>query len=533
MIFQTADLSVETRVAAYKNDILGLCKPREVPDRIAKYIGRNVEASGWNAVWRSTPKSSGQLHPFDVVVEVSNVNASDIMAEVSICEPVVTDCLNDLDTEKVNAYLCCHGNRVPLTELCPVYDETGQHDETALAIEHVRFFYENIWREWDEDDDGEYCYAGRHLDTRIQLYYDIQEGNLPRDLVNNYRDSYNQYREKLAELKQLQEKIAVSDLDEELDEMDVLKCAQMSEVCESLVHSLQIIENPQMRYLLASVSPKLVQQGPRGNRPRGDEPVTYIVAPKLQAGMVKFYEDNTVVEHYPCLGKALKSYYHGDTIVVYPGKYKLEGRAYQLADSVHITGIGNPSEIVVFCSDNEEYTMECCATNISIKNITFEQEGNENEGVVLVKRGRVTFDDCHMRCETNGVTVENGELVMRQCKVHGAKSAAIIVSSGAKLDLQDSKLFDNGEFGQNLDVSTELATGAIVLEAKSDSKKTTAILSDNYISNNHCHGICVKKDQEIFAACCDPEHGIKLEMTNNVFEENIHGDIGHFLVNKD
>ena len=72
MIFQTADLSVETRVAAYKNDILGLCKPREVPDKIAKYIGRNVEASGWNAVWRSTPKSSGQLHPFDVVVEVSS-----------------------------------------------------------------------------------------------------------------------------------------------------------------------------------------------------------------------------------------------------------------------------------------------------------------------------------------------------------------------------------------------------------------------------------------------------------------------------
>ena len=53
-----------------------------------------------------------------------------------------------------------------------------------------------------------------------------------------------------------------------------------------------------------------------------------------------------MVEHYPCLGKALKSYYHGDTIVVYPGKYKLEGRVYQLADSVHITGIGNPSEIV-------------------------------------------------------------------------------------------------------------------------------------------------------------------------------------------
>ena len=82
----------------------------------------------------------------------------------------------------------------------------------------------------------------------------------------------------------------------------------------------------------------------------------------------------------------------------------------------------------VFCSDNEEYTMECCATNISIKNITFEQDGNENEGVVLVKSGRVTFDDCHMRCETNGITVENGELVMRQCKVHGAKVSLMVIS---------------------------------------------------------------------------------------------------------
>lgn len=83
-----------------------------------------------------------------------------------------------------------------------------------------------------------------------------------------------------------------SDLGEELDEMDVLRCAQMSEMCESLVHSLQIIENPQMRYLLATVSPKMTRQGPRGNRPEGDEPVTYIVAPKLRAGMLKTFQGN-------------------------------------------------------------------------------------------------------------------------------------------------------------------------------------------------------------------------------------------------
>lgn len=47
-----------------------------------------------------------------------------------------------------------------------------------------------------------------------------------------------------------------------------------------------------------------------------------------------------------------------------------------------------------------------------------------------------------------------------------SKSAAIIVSSGATLHLQDSKLFDNGEFGQHLDMSAEVATGAILLEVR-------------------------------------------------------------------
>jgi len=70
MIFQTADLVFEDRVSAYKNDILGLCKPHEVSERTGKYIAQNVEASGWQAVWRSTPKSSGLQQPFDVVVEV-------------------------------------------------------------------------------------------------------------------------------------------------------------------------------------------------------------------------------------------------------------------------------------------------------------------------------------------------------------------------------------------------------------------------------------------------------------------------------
>ena len=58
-----------------------------------------------------------------------------------------------------------------------------------------------------------------------------------------------------------------------------------------------------------------------------------------------FSTDNTVIEHFQCLGTALNRYYKGDTIVVYPGRYMLD-KAYYLADSLHIVGKGNSSEIV-------------------------------------------------------------------------------------------------------------------------------------------------------------------------------------------
>ena len=78
-----------------------------------------------------------------------------------------------------------------------------------------------------------------------------------------------------------------------LDDVDVLRCVQKSDECEALVHSLQIIENPQMRYLLASITPSVsvsgeqaLQQIPaKGPRQPGGLRITMIVAPELKAFM--------------------------------------------------------------------------------------------------------------------------------------------------------------------------------------------------------------------------------------------------------
>ena len=67
--------------------------------------------------------------------------------------------------------------------------------------------------------------------------------------------------------------------------------------------------------------------------------------PMIICFFFSFSTDNTVIEHFQCLGTALNRYYKGDTIVVYPGRYMLD-KAYYLADSLHIVGKGNSSEIV-------------------------------------------------------------------------------------------------------------------------------------------------------------------------------------------
>ena len=84
----------------------------------------------------------------------------------------------------------------------------------------------------------------------------------------------------------------------------------------------------------------------------------------------------------------------------------------------------------VSCSDTEDFSLECAASDLAIKNISFEQEGSEVQGIILVKSGQLTLEECDLKCSTNGVTVEsNAEFIMNECKVHGAKVSSNVFHS--------------------------------------------------------------------------------------------------------
>ena len=64
-----------------------------------------------------------------------------------------------------------------------------------------------------------------------------------------YIVTYNDYKQKAADLKKLQKEMAASDSEQELDTSDVLSLAQKTHELEDIVKLLQNMENQQTRFI--------------------------------------------------------------------------------------------------------------------------------------------------------------------------------------------------------------------------------------------------------------------------------------------
>ncbi|XP_069312629.1 SHC SH2 domain-binding protein 1 isoform X3 [Eulemur rufifrons] len=162
-IFQTSQLLFYERFRAYQDYILADCKASEVREFTAEFLEKVLEPSGWRAAWHT--------NVFKVLVEVTDVDFSALKVVVRLAEPYLCESqVSTFTLECMNELLNLKEHRLPLQELWVVYDDSGVFDQTALAIEHVRFFYQNIWRSWDEEEEDEYDYFVRCVEPRLRLY---------------------------------------------------------------------------------------------------------------------------------------------------------------------------------------------------------------------------------------------------------------------------------------------------------------------------------------------------------------------------
>ncbi|XP_019391338.1 PREDICTED: SHC SH2 domain-binding protein 1 [Crocodylus porosus] len=432
--FETNRLLFYERFKAYQDYILADCKASEVKEFTAEYLEKVLEPSGWQAIWRT--------NVFEVLVEVEDVEYSALKAVVRLGEPFLCESSTSTFTlECMQELLKLKEHRVPLLELWMVYDESGEFDQTALAIEHVRFFYQYIWRSWDEEDDDDFDYFVRCVEPRLRLYYDILEHRVPSGLVADYHNLLSQCEELYKKFLNLRNSISSSDSDSEAENVSMVEGLKLYNEVEHLKQKLKLIENPLLRYMFGYEKHTGLQA--KGIRPTGAK-ITHVVSSTMMSSLLhsllrdKLYpeppDEELEIQFHSDLLTAVNACYEGDTVIICPGHYIVDGM-FCIADSVELEGYGLPDDIVIEKQGKGDSFVECSGANVRISNLKFVQH-DAVEGVLSVHHGKTTLENTVLQCETTGVTVRtSAELLMKNSDLYGAKGAGVEIYPGSTCTL--------------------------------------------------------------------------------------------------
>ncbi|KAM9826411.1 SHC SH2 domain-binding protein 1 isoform X1 [Syngnathus typhle] len=431
--FKTDHLLFYERFKAYQDFILGDCKPSEVKSFTADYLKKVVQSFGWQALW------SAEL--FDVLVEVCDVDFSDLKACVKPVLPVQCELKGcEINEQAVAELLEATQHKVPLIELQIVYEESGEYDQTALGIEHLRFFYKHVWRLWDEEDeDDDFDYFVRCVEPRLRLHYDILEERVPAGLVKEYKLILEKCTQCFQQFSMLRSHLS-SDSDSELDNVSMVEGLKLCEQLETFKRKLYFIENPLLRYVLGyKGNPRHQFIQSRGLRESGIK-VAHVVTSSCTTNQLQSLLNDRLLQHFSSVGtevqfhrdpvSAVDSCHQDDMLFVLPGVYSVT-RCILLPDSITIEGYGPPDEVVFEKKYTGDSFIVSTGAEIKMSNIKFIQH-DAIEGILCVRKGSLSMENCVLQCETTGVVVQtSSHLTMNMCDLYGSKGPGIEIYPGS------------------------------------------------------------------------------------------------------
>ncbi|CAN9507321.1 unnamed protein product [Ophioblennius macclurei] len=481
--FQTSHFLFYERFKAYQDYMLGDCKPSEVRAFIADYLEKVVEPSDWSAVWSTDV--------FDVLVEVRDLDLREVKACVKLVYPVQCDIRScELTEDALASLLDATQHKVPLQELHVVYQESGELDHTALALEHLRFFYKHIWRQWDEEDeDDDFDYFVRCVEPRLRLYYDILEQRVPAGLVEEYRSLLQSCTSCFQHFTALRNTLS-HDSDGELDNVSMVEGLKLCEQMETLKRKLHIMESPLLRYVLAhrgNVRSHCVERrGPRASSKKVVHVVTAsCTGVQLQAllsaklGPLCSAHDAEIQFHRDPAA-AVDSCYEGDVVILLPGSYSVTSSIF-ITDSITIEGFGFPDEVVIEKTTKGDSFLESEGADVKISNIKFIQH-DAIEGILCVRQGTLSMENCVLQCETTGVIVRtSARLIMNMCDLYGSKGAGVEIYPGSVCSLVSNGIH-------------HCKDGILIKDFADDVEALPSItMENNVIHNNDGYGVYLVK----------------------------------------
>ncbi|KAG7482564.1 hypothetical protein JOB18_024411 [Solea senegalensis] len=462
---------------------VGDCKPSEVKAFISDYLEKVVEPCDWLALWSTDV--------FDVLVEVCDLDLKNLKACVKTVLPLQCDTRGcDLTEEAMNSVLEANQHKVSLQELQVVYDESGEVDQTALALEHLSFFFSHIWRQWDEEDeDDDFDYFVRCVEPRLRLYYDILEDRVPTGLVAEYQSLLEKCSQCFQLFSALRSGLS-TDSDSELDNVSMVEGLKLYDQLERFKRKLHIIENPLLRYVLGykgNARQQCVQS--RGLRTTGVK-VVHVVTSSCSTIQLQSLlntrllplcsNGETEIQFHREPVSAVDSCHQGDVVLVLPGIYSVNSTIF-IPDSITVEGFGFPDDVVIEKKNKGDSFVESTGADVKLSNIKFIQH-DAIEGILCVRQGTLNMENCVLQCETTGVIVRTSAcLNMNMCDLYGSKGAGVEIYPGSVCSLisngihhcKDGVLIK--DFADELDVMPSIT------------------MENNVIHNNEGYGVIVVK----------------------------------------
>ncbi|GCC29775.1 hypothetical protein chiPu_0008217 [Chiloscyllium punctatum] len=534
----TVKFTPESRVNLYCDQILSSCKAEEADEAMSKYLTEKLRArTTWLGVWKTNPElffvkyDEGSIPYVGVLVEVNcrprQSQSSHLRATVSIIEPYSSNIAN-LPRELVEEVLDELDHCVPLLEVYPIDDQDSAVRGIAQALENVRFFYDFLWRDWDDEEGCENYTA--LIEERIRLFYDIQDGTIPGPIGQRFKRTLEKYRNKRVELIEYQ-----SNIREDPSAAEAVECWKKYYEILMICGLLKIWEDLRLR-AHGPFFPRILRRR-KGQRSSG-KIVTHIVAKMLTADMIKDFSANTLIQQHDNLDASLDSCFSGDTVVIFPGEYHASGFG-MLTDDIVIRGAGSREEIVIFSDPTQDNFVASKSQNISLVHLTLVQRGT-TDGIVVVESGHMTLEDCLLRCEGTGICVLTGAaLTMKNCELTGAQGPGVELYPGSVACLEGNDIHKCSNI-KSSDVLKSML-GGIKLKVLPPPKLK---LHNNYVHSNNGYGVtiiqpddrhCHEVDEEVLECAAGGDkrddlvkamQNMSLEMNNNKFENNSMGEIG-------
>ncbi|CAF93641.1 unnamed protein product, partial [Tetraodon nigroviridis] len=496
--FQTNNLLFYERFKAYQDYILGDCKPSEVKAFTADYLEKVLEPCDWLALWSTDV--------FSVVVEVCNIELKDLKACVELVLPMQCEAKGcEITEEAMKTLLEVTQYKVPLQELQVVYEESGDFDQTALALEHLRFFYKHIWREWDEEDeDDDFDYFVRCVEPRLRLYYDILEERVPAGLVAEYQSLLEKCSQCFQQFSVLRSNLS-TDSDSELDNISMVEGLTLYEQLEMLTRKLHIIENPLLRYVLAyrGNSRQQCLQG-RGLRESGVK-VVHVVTASCSSLLLQSLLNDRLLPLCSAEDTEIQVSIAHSSNMLYSGCLFLPTCLL-----VCFPGFGLPDEVVIEKKDKGDSFIESTGADVKLSNIKFIQH-DAIEGILCVRQGLLSMENCVLQCETTGVIVRtSAHLVMKMCDLYGSKGAGVEIYPGSVCSL-----IGNGIH--------HCKDGILIKDFIDDRDVMPSVtMENNVIHNNEGYGVIVVKpnNHEERRVSQDASEESKQISTGSIYEES-------------